>query len=78
MTTCYKQIRNTANTKKEAVMFELTTFEIHQAYRERELAAELRDRRLLKISHEPRVAATTRAPASVSHQPATRVSVADR
>jgi hypothetical protein len=59
-------------------MFELTTFEIHQAYRERELAADLRDRRLLKASQEPRAAATTRAPASVSRRTVTRVSVADR
>jgi hypothetical protein len=60
-------------------MFELAAIEIHQAYRERELAAELRDRRLLKSAQATDVAATReRAERAVLRRTAPRISTADR
>ena len=60
-------------------MFELAAFEINQAHRERELAAELRDRRLLKTSQRAN-GADTRQPASsrVAARTTPSVSTADR
>lgn len=60
-------------------MFALAAFEINQAHRERELAAELRDRRLLKVLQEAN-GADTRQPASSRVVPRTapRVSTAER
>ena len=60
-------------------MFELAAFEINQAHRERELSAELRDRRLLKVLQEAN-GADTRQPASsrVARRTTPRVSTADR
>ena len=60
-------------------MFELAAFEINQAHRERELAAELRDRRLLKTSQRTN-SADSRQPASsrVAGRMTPRVSIADR
>ncbi len=60
-------------------MFELAAFEINQAHRERELAAELRDRRLLKTSQRAD-GADKRQPASfrVAGRTTPRVSTADR
>ena len=60
-------------------MFELAAFEINHAYRERELAAELRHRHLLKVLQETN-GADTRQPASsrVARRTAPRVSIADR
>jgi hypothetical protein len=60
-------------------MFELANVEIDQAHRERELATELRDRRLLKTSQATDVPATGRpASIAVTRRTAPRVSTADR
>ncbi len=60
-------------------MFELAAFEINQANRERELVAELRDRRLLKTSHYANGADTRQsARLTIPRRTASRVSTADR
>ena len=60
-------------------MFELMSVEIHQAHRERELAAELDRRRLLRAAAEAtRAEPAHPASASIPRRVPSRVSATDR
>jgi len=59
-------------------MFELMSVDIHQAHRERELAAELERRRLLRAAQTTRPEPTPSTSSSIPRRAPSRISVTDR